>query len=102
MDVNFAPINLQALLKLQELAMEDPALVGAILGVPDESIQILGDLSPELISTVARVRAPLFRPRGDAQWWHMFLDALHRGNDDEINAILECVSVRGNERGFVV
>ncbi len=91
--IDFSDLNLQYLVMARDLVRRHPELGAALLGVPDELVRLLADLSPKALSHVTCIRPPLLAPRNDFVWWSRLLRALHEGHRAEIEAVLEHASL---------
>ncbi|MDH5181008.1 MAG: flagellar transcriptional regulator FlhD [Gammaproteobacteria bacterium] len=88
-DYDFSDINLQYLLRARDLAIHDPAVVAALLGIPTALAQTLAQTTPNELVLITKIKLPLLVPRQDNWWWTRLLTALRLGEAAEIDVVLE-------------
>ena len=88
MSSDFSEINLQYLLQARDLARQNAGLAGAVLGLPGETVELLGGLTPKTLAAIARVQAPLITLLPDRQWWSCLLTALKENDPKEIEVLI--------------
>ena len=89
MDWDFSKVNLEYLIQARELARSNPRAGSLMLGVSDEFIQLLSEMSPRELALITQFKPPLIGPRHAAWWWQRLLSALQTGNPDELRVILD-------------
>ena len=89
LDTDFSSINYQYLLKVRDIAKQEPDLVVALLGIPKELALPLSQTSAPALAALTNIREPLVTLRVETWWWHRFLKAINEGKLEEIDAVIE-------------
>lgn len=89
LDADFSRVNLHYLICARDLARQAPERVPLLLGVPDALGRLLAAVTPEELSAVTGIKAPLLVPRQEPWWWQRLLRAMRDGRGEEVQAILE-------------
>ena len=92
LDTDFSYINYQYLLKVRDIAKQEPDLVVALLGIPKELIDPLVKTSAASLSVLKDIKEPLITLRVEIWWWERFLKAIVDGSPEEIAAVVEHVT----------
>ena len=87
-DMDFSRINLQYFVLARDLATRNPALTGTLLGLSDEMAKVLTRVTPEALSHISKVQAPLLEPRSAPWLWERLFIALAEGRESEIDVVL--------------
>lgn len=93
MHFDFSQLNLQYLIQARDLACRNPTLVAPLLAIPDDMATLLTELTPQELAHVARIKPPLLTPRQEMWWWKRLLTALREGRMDEIDVVMEHLSL---------
>lgn len=93
MELDFSTLNLQYLIQARDLARQDPPQVSLWLGLSPELTHSLAQLTPEQLTRLSRIKLPLVVLRQESWWWERLFDALREGHHDEMQAILEHLSL---------
>ena len=72
MHLDFSHLNFQYLIQARDLARQDRQRAGVLLGIPDEMVCLLPDLSPQLLAQILQIKPPLVIPRQEIWWWSRF------------------------------
>ena len=88
-DTDFSSINYQYLLKVRDIAKQEPDLVVALLGIPKELALLLSRTSAPALATLTHIKEPLITLRVETWWWDRFLKAVNDGRQEEIDAVIE-------------
>ncbi len=88
-DIDFSSVNQQYLIQARDITRHDPQIAATRLGISPELARLLSKITPEDISKIVVIKSPLMMPRPKTWWWKRFLEALHEGRDEEIDAVLE-------------
>ena len=88
-DTDFSSINYQYLLKVRDIAKQEPDLVAALLGIPKELALLLSRASAPSLAALIHIREPLITLRMETWWWDRFLKAINDGQPEEIDAVIE-------------
>ena len=86
---DFSDINLQYLLRLRDLAQQNRQITSPLLGIPDEFVANLSEITPKEFAYLAQIKTPLLVPRPELWWWNRLFSAIQHGHIDEINAVAE-------------
>ena len=89
MNLDFSHLNFQYLIQARDLARQDRQRAGVLLGIPDEMVCLLPDLSPQLLAQILQIKPPLVIPRQEIWWWSRFLVALRDGQSAELETIMD-------------
>jgi len=92
LDTDFSSINYQYLLKVRDIAKQEPDLVVALLGIPKELVEPLAQTSAPALAALAHINKPLITLRAETWWWDRFLKAINDGRQEEIDAVIEHAS----------
>ena len=93
MNLDFSHLNFQYLIQARDLARQDRQRAGVLLGIPDEMVCLLPDLSPQLLAQVLQIKPPLVIPRQEIWWWSRFLVTLRDGQSAELETIMDQASL---------
>ena len=93
MNLDFSQLNFQYLIQARDLAKQDRQRAGVLLGIPDEMVCLLPDLSPQLLAQIRQIKSPLVIPRQEIWWWSRFLVALRDGQSAELETIMDHASL---------
>ena len=93
MKIEFAGVNLHYLIHVRDVAREDPSIAAPMLGMSSELAALLAQVPSEYLAKIAQVKVPLLAARGDPMWWSRLFKALIDENPDEIESILEAVTL---------
>ncbi len=97
MSFDFSHLNLQYLIQARDLVGRDREQAGIWLGMPDELVRQLPELSPQALAKVLEVKLPLLAPRQETWWWSRLFVALQDGQSAEIKAVLDQASLIQSE-----
>ncbi|MCB1860383.1 MAG: hypothetical protein KDI47_01465 [Gammaproteobacteria bacterium] len=86
---DFSHLNLDYLIQARDLALEDRHRTGVILGVPNEWVCMLRELTPEMLASVTPIKLPLVIPCRDNRWWSRLFIALRDGETQEIGVVFD-------------
>ena len=89
LETDFSSINYQYLLKVRDIAKQEPDLVVALLGIPKEVALPLAQASPPALAALTQIREPLITLRMETWWWDRFFKAINEGRQEEIDAVIE-------------
>ena len=89
LDTDFSSINYQYLVKVRDIAKQEPDLVVALLGIPRELVEPLSQTAAPSLASIAHIREPLITLRAETWWWERFLKAVSDGRQEEIDAVIE-------------
>lgn len=95
LDTDFSIINYQYLLKVRDIAKQEPDLVVALLGVPKELVVPLANTPTTSLTPLAHIKEPLITLRVETWWWERFIKAVNDGRQEEIDAVIEHASFIG-------
>lgn len=95
LETDFSSINYQYLLKVRDLAKQEPDLVVALLGIPRELALPLAQTSAPALAALTHIREPLITLRMESWWWERFIKAINEGRQEEIDAVIEHASFLG-------
>lgn len=92
-ETDFSRINFEYLLQAQSIAKQNPRLATLMLGVSPEFIQLFSKITPQALSHIIQIKEPLLTLRQEPVWWGRFFNAIDRGVQNEIECVLEHVSI---------
>jgi|GEM_PF-1102270 len=90
---DFSRINFEYLLQAQDVATQNPRLAALMLGISPELTQLFSQVTPQALSYIVQIKEPLLTLRQEPLWWGRFFKAIDRGAKDEIEFVLEHVSI---------
>jgi len=93
MKIDFSSVNLQYLIHVRDIAREDPNVAAPLLGMSPELAGLLAQVPSEYLAKIAQVKVPLLAARGDVVWWDRLFKALIEENPEEIDAVIQAVSL---------
>lgn len=93
--MDFSDVNLAYLLHARDLARQDPAAAGTLLGIPESLAYQFGELTPAGLVKLKSYKPPLIVPRHNLWWWERLLRALADGESAELQIILEHAGLAG-------
>ena len=93
MNLDFSQLNFQYLIQARDLARQDRQRASVLLGIPDEMVCLLPDLSPQLLAQILQIKSPLVIPRQEIWWWSRFLVALQDGRSAELATLMDQASL---------
>ena len=93
MDIDFSSVNLQYLLRARDIAREDLARAVVLLNLSQDFADLLAGLTPEELTAINQIKLPLLLPRQETWWWVRLLKALQDGSPDEIQAVMDHLSL---------
>lgn len=93
MEMDFSRLNLEYLIQARDLARQDPEMSSIVLGMSRDLARLLAESTPQELAQVTEIKPPLFVPRPEAWWWQRFFMAVHECRTDELNVIMEHVSL---------
>ena len=86
---DFSHLNLDYLIQARDLALEDRHRACVILGVPNEWVCMLRELTPAMMASVTPIKHPLVIPCRDIRWWSRLFIALRDGEAREIGVVFD-------------
>ena len=89
LDFDFSDINLQYLLRIRDLARQDPEVIATLQGISVDMAKQLVRTTPKELTHITRIKTPLLIPREDSWWWDRLLNAVRHGQPGEIDAVVE-------------
>ena len=89
MDWDFSKVNVEYLIQARDLARSNPRACAMLLGLSDDLVQLLSEISPRELALITQFKPPLIAPRHTAWWWQRLLNALQAGNSEELRVILD-------------
>jgi hypothetical protein len=89
MDWDFSKVNLEYLIQARDLARSNPRTGAMLLGMSDDLVQLLSEISARELALITQFKPPLIAPRHAAWWWQRLLNALQAGNPEELQIILD-------------
>jgi len=95
LDTDFSSINYQYLLKVRDVAKQEPDLAVALLGIPKELVAPLAHAPVPALTALTQIKEPLITLRVETWWWDRFLKAVCDGRQKEIDAVIEHASFIG-------
>lgn len=93
MNFDFSQVNLQYLIQARDLAQQDPDLIASLLGIPTDMAHLMATLTPKQLAHVSLIKPPLLIPRQETWWWSRLFTAVREGRVEEIEAIMEHVTL---------
>jgi hypothetical protein len=98
MEIDFSSINLQYLIQARDIAREDPERARILLSLSQEFADLLTTLTPDELTQILHIKVPLLLPRQEAWWWSRLLKTLQEGSPDEIEVLMEHISLSAASR----
>ena len=89
MDWDFSKVNAEYLIQARDLARSNPRAAAMLLGLSDDLVQLLSEISPREVALITQFKPPLIAPRHAAWWWQRLRNALQAGNPEELRIILD-------------
>lgn len=91
--IDFSNVNLEYLIHVRDIAREDPEVAASLLGMSPELATLLAQAPSEYLTKISQVKVPLMAARGDAIWWYRLFKALVEENREEVEVVLQAVSL---------